>query len=140
MTREERTFEIEDQIAWLQQAFEAFVGPLPRAVPVTVLGFSQGVAAASRWVASGKVHASRLICWGAALAPELDVGPASPLRRSQLYLVLGSRDRYASPDKVSAERARLDAADLPYRFLSFEGGHRLDDATLKAIAADGTTP
>ncbi|HET8770139.1 MAG TPA: hypothetical protein VFM71_04070 [Gemmatimonadaceae bacterium] len=140
MTREERTFEIEDQIAWLQQAFEAFVGPLPRTVPVTVLGFSQGVAAASRWVASGQVHASRLICWGAALAPELDIGPASPLRRSQLYLVLGLRDRYASPERVTAERARLDAAGLPYRFLSFEGGHRLDDATLKAIAADGTAP
>ncbi len=136
MTREDRTFEIEDQMAWLQQVYEAFAAPLPAAVPLTVLGFSQGAAAASRWVASGQVEATRLVCWGSSLAPELDLGPDSLLRRPRLYLVIGDRDRFAGADKVGQERARIEAAGLPYRFLRFSGGHRFDDATLQSIAAD----
>ena len=131
MTREDRLSEIADQMTWLQKARDAFAAPLAPGVPLTVLGFSQGAAAASRWVASGRVNAARCICWGGAIAPEVDLGESSPLRAARTYLVVGNRDRFISEEQVATERARLDAAGLPYTFVDFDGGHRLDDATLR---------
>lgn len=135
MTREERLDEIADYITWLQRAYEHFAARLAPDVPVTVLGFSQGGTAASRWVAAGSVPATRFICWGAAIAPELDLGPASPLRSARLTLVLGNRDRWIKPEHLAAERARLDVAGVPYSVAEFDGGHRLDDDTLRRLAA-----
>jgi hypothetical protein len=60
-----------------------------------------------------------------------------------VVLVIGTTDAYATPKIVARERARLHAADFPFRFVSFTGGHRLDDDTLQALlesadAADAT--
>lgn len=134
MTREDRLDEIADYINWLQRAYDHFAARLAPGVPVTVLGFSQGGTAASRWVATGSVPVAKFICWGAAIAPELDLGPASPLRRANLTLVLGNRDRWIKPEHLAAERERLDAAGLPYSLVEFDGGHRLDDDTLRRLA------
>ncbi|MDH5233886.1 MAG: hypothetical protein OEW77_02935 [Gemmatimonadota bacterium] len=134
MTREDRLHEIEDHVAWLQQAYEAQVARLPDAVPVTVLGFSQGAAAASRWIANGRARVAHLICWGASVAPELDLSGAGTLRRTRCSIVIGDRDQFVTAAHIATERARLDAAKFPYAFVGFPGGHRLDDATLRHLA------
>lgn len=134
MTREERSFEIRDYLAWLQQAYEHFAAPLPPSTPVNVLGFSQGGATASRWVASGSVSANRLICWGSSIAPEIDLGDQSLIRRARTSIVIGDRDRSVSKDQIDAERRRLDAAGFDYEFVQFAGGHRMDDTALAEIA------
>lgn len=138
MTREDRLHEIDDHLAWLQQVWEAYRPQVPDDTPLTVLGFSQGATAASRWVATGHVAARRLICWGASLAPELDLGPDAPLRQTATSIVVGSRDRFATPERIAAERARIEATGFPMSFLTFAGGHRLDDPTLTRLAAERT--
>jgi predicted esterase len=138
MTRADRLEEIADHLEWLQLAYEHHAAPLAADVPLTVLGFSQGAAAATRWVASGKVRPRHVVCWGAGIAPELDLGPDSPLRRAHVTLVHGVRDRIVSREAVDAERARLDAAGFPHDYVEFQGGHRLDDATLERLASEVT--
>jgi hypothetical protein len=51
-----------------------------------------------------------------------------------VQLVFGTRDQFATPDVVAAELSRLTDAGLPYEAITFEGGHRLDDATLARLA------
>ncbi len=135
MTREDRLEEIEDSMAWLDRV-HAEVRRSVMDAPLTVLGFSQGATAASRWVARSTVPVARLICWGAGVAPELPVGAGTPLARTPCTIVIGTRDRFVSGERVEAERQRLTAAGHPARFVAFEGGHRLDDATLRALAAE----
>jgi hypothetical protein len=50
-------------------------------------------------------------------------------------LVVGSRDRWIAESRVDAERHRLAGSAFPIRLVRFEGGHRLDDATLATLAA-----
>lgn len=69
MTREERAEEIVDQLHWLQQVHDHYRAIAAPSAPLTVLGFSQGTAAASRWVAHGGVTPAHLICWGGSIAP-----------------------------------------------------------------------
>jgi hypothetical protein len=45
MTKEDRAHEIEDYLGYLEQVRAALIP----SVPLTILGFSQGVATAARW-------------------------------------------------------------------------------------------
>lgn len=134
MTREDRTEEIEDQAHWLGQIVETYRARVGDSVPLTVLGFSQGAAAASRWIARGQAAPAHLICWGASLAPELDLTPGAPLANTRCTVVIGERDVFVSAEQVATERSRLDTAGFMYAFERFSGGHRLDDATLARVA------
>ncbi len=138
MTREDRDAEIADYVAYLDtlhDSISARLGEGGANIPVTVIGFSQGGATATRWVASGRVHAARLVVWGSQVPPEIDLtDPNAKLRRAETMLVIGSTDVFATPKIVERERARLDAAGFPYRFVSFTGGHRIDDGTLHGLA------
>lgn len=134
MTREDRVEEIGDQLHWLQLAHDRFRDQVGAAAPLTVLGFSQGTAAASRWVASGAVPVRRLVCWGGAIAPELPLAPDTPLGRTECTVVVGDRDRFVPAERLAAEQARLAAAGFRCAFERFEGGHRLDDAVLRRLA------
>jgi predicted esterase len=142
MTRDERLAEIGDYLAYfdvLHAAMLARLGAGARAVATTVLGFSQGAAAAARWVAAGQVNAARLVVWGSTLPPELDLADAAaPLRRAETIVVIGTTDVFATPKIVEAELARLRAANFPFRLVPFHGGHRLDDDTLRALAGEPT--
>jgi predicted esterase len=140
MTREDRAEEIEDHLHWLGQVLETYRARVQPAAALTLLGFSQGAAAASRWVARGTVSPDHLICWGASIAPEIDLGADAPIARTRCTVVIGDRDIFVSAERIAAERARLDAAGFVCAFERFAGGHRLDDATLARVARPAAAP
>ena len=80
------------------------------AVEVFILGFSQGVATAARWVAHGTVHAEHLILWASLVPPEFQSREGfRRLRALQLTLVRGSRDAYLSNEHLDEQRSHLAA-------------------------------
>lgn len=137
MTREARADDIADNHAYLNALWREVRSNAPRA-KLTLLGFSQGGATAARWAAERAASGdppSRMVLWGSILPPELDLGPAAPLRRVPTTFVFGVRDIWATPDRIQAERDRLAAADFPVTVQLFEGGHRLDDAALARLVS-----
>jgi predicted esterase len=137
MTRDERESEIADYIAYMDRVHAHVVARLGGASPrVTVLGFSQGGATAARWVARGAVNAARLVVWGSTMPPELDLAAVdAPLRRPEAVFVAGTKDQFITAKVVGQELARMQAAGFPCRLVQFEGGHRMDDDTLRSLAA-----
>lgn len=139
MTREDRLVEIEDYVRYLDTLYASVFRKIRRrrAVRVTVLGFSQGVATVSRWIARGKARADRLILWGGALPPELKrAGDVERLRDLELVLVRGDRDRFVEPAVLADLEARLVRLRLRYRLATFAGGHELDATLLTSLADD----
>lgn len=133
MTREDRETEIRDYVGYLDRLLSHVRGEHHRRV--TVLGFSQGVATASRWVTLGAVRPDRLILWGDVSPPDLDlVRAAEALRQVDVVLVRGDEDRALAPALVEEERARLDGAGIRYRLRSYRGGHDIDAETLVDLA------
>ncbi|HEV8408936.1 MAG TPA: hypothetical protein VGQ30_00420, partial [Gemmatimonadaceae bacterium] len=134
MTKHERDSEIADYIAYLNVVHRDMHSRAGGQAKITVLGFSQGAAAASRWVASGGVNAARLVIWGSSIAPEIDLAAAaSPIRSPETVMVVGTKDVFATPKIVEAEFARMRSANFPFRSVSFEGGHRMDHDTLRGL-------
>jgi len=140
MTSEGRELEIEDYVAYLDVLHEHVLAGATaagaRAPRVRVLGFSQGAATAARWVALGRVRADELVLWGGLMPPDLSEDGRRRLAGVPLTVVYGTRDQYATQKVLADEAARLARIGLSPRRVTFEGGHRLDDGTLSAIAAD----
>jgi predicted esterase len=136
MTREDRDAEIADQVGYLEALLADVRTRLPGNVRLRVLGFSQGVATVSRWVARGTVRPDELILWAGSFPLEID--PAEFSRRADgvaVTMVFGSRDQLAPIAVGESQRERLTGAGIDARLVSFEGGHRLDDATLLSLAS-----
>jgi len=140
MTREDRLAEIDDQIRYLDAVCAEVLTALGHTRPrVCVLGFSQGTAAAVRWLALGTARAERLILWGGELPADLDLSAQRErFARLDLTLVAGTRDEYITAKILDREKRRLGTEGIPFRVVSFEGGHEIDPAVLRQVA--GATP
>jgi predicted esterase len=131
MTREDRLHEIDDYVHYLDALHTTIV---PQGAPVTALGFSQGTATVCRWAALGSSRIDRLIVWGGEVPPDLDLARAAPrLRATRLTFVYGTRDQFFTPKIVAATESRLRAHEITYELISFDGGHEIDDATLRSL-------
>jgi predicted esterase len=139
MTKEDRSSEIGDQITYLDTLYHTIFRDVARdSVRLTVLGFSQGAATVSRWLAHTRLPVDRAIIWAGAIPDDVSLSADTALRRAQLVLVVGTRDEYAMPERVARQAAALRAADKSFTQIEFEGGHRLDDGALRTLALNET--
>ncbi len=134
MTREDRLSEVDDYIRFLDtlhaQVVQPFVAPPARTV---VLGSSQGVATACRWVARGSVRADRLILWGGLVPPDLDLeAHAAVFRALELVIATGDSDPHLDPSSLSDQHTRLARRGINPRHVTYHGGH---DITGEALAS-----
>ena len=96
MTREDREVEIRDYVAYLDRLAET-VG-VGEGAP-TILGFSQGVATATRWAVHGRVRPRRLILWGD-VTPNDDPG-----------VLVGKTEGMSCKDDAGSSAAAAPSAD-----------------------------
>lgn len=145
MTREERETDIADTVRFLDDVFVAACARAdadPYAVPLATFGFSQGTAAAVRWLALSRlarereVRTSRLVLWGGGLPHDLDVSAERAwLANAGVTLVAGDRDAIATPARVLEQERRLSDAGVPFQTVAFSGEHRLNERVLRDLGA-----
>ncbi|MBC6699509.1 alpha/beta hydrolase [Hymenobacter puniceus] len=135
MTREDRLTEIDDYVAYLNQLAASL---LPLAAPdvrVTVLGFSQGAATVSRWLAHAAFRPARLILWAGAFPPDMDFQAAGQLLRGlPVTLVCGDADEFVSPADIEKQRDFLRGFGTEPELLRFAGQHTLHAGLLQQLA------
>ena len=64
--------DLADLTAYLDALAEQVLAQCPAGVPVTVLGYGQGAAAACRWLAGGRIDYERLVLYASVFPPEID--------------------------------------------------------------------
>ena len=138
LTREQRELEIADAMLWLDQVHDEVTRASWRATGIApwvgVLGFSQGVATAMRWIARGHVAPSQVVAWAGGLAHDADVTALrAKLAHAELTLVCGDDDQFATVE--ARERILAAARELhpSPREILFAGRHQLDGDVLRSI-------
>jgi predicted esterase len=151
MTREDRETEIQDYVAYLDQLYRHVTfntdknTTSPSNTPMLhVLGFSQGVTTACRWLARGSVRAKRLICWAGGLPAEWELSAPGSRERALLQdlvpvFVAGTTDEFITNDVLAQQKERIEAAGLPYHLVLFDGGHHLDADVLRRLLLSNWT-
>ena len=135
MTKEDRDHEIRDYVSYLDTLADRVAGGGALGGRTTVLGFSQGVATAARWVTLGRMRPDRLILWGDQVPPDLDLeSAASALEDVDVVLARGRRDRIFEDGAASMDVDRLRSAGIACRVAEYDGGHDVDQRLLKELA------
>jgi predicted esterase len=134
MTREDREAEIADHVAYLDALHDATLATLPP-VRILVLGFSQGVATATRWLTHGRARADRLVLWAGGLPDDVDVARlVDPARDTRVTFVRGREDDVVPLETIARTATRLATLGERCERLEFDGGHRLNREILAGLA------
>ena len=141
MTREDRLAEIDDYVSYLDRLHDRIFEGLPRPeIRLRILGYSQGVATAARWAAGGKAEIDELVLWGSPLPQDLDDAAMARLGQMRVTLVGGSRDPFLTDPHLEEQSSLLRRHGVAFQAKRFEGGHRLDDDTLRALDLPASAP
>jgi len=135
MTRDDRLHEIHDHVSFLNQLAEKVLDECLPDVQVTVLGFSQGTATVSRWLAQAWFRPARLILWAGGFPEDMEPATAHHLLQElPLMLVVGTEDEYVSAEKVTQQQLQLQQLGGAPVLVTFAGKHKLNRAVLEQLA------
>lgn len=133
MTRENRLADIENYLTYLNRIFEREIGN-NKNLDVTILGFSQGAATASRWALSDSIYFRRLILWAGILPPDMDFEKGKQLlKEKEVKVVYGKNDPYLNESRFGEMQALSEKLAINPKPLVFDGGHEIHEATLLSL-------
>ncbi|MAN60168.1 MAG: esterase [Flavobacteriaceae bacterium] len=135
LTREQTELETENVLAYVDAVWER--ARPERDVRLFVLGYSQGVSIATRWLASRKLDCHHLILHSGGIPVELKPSHfehlSSTTRVTYLY---GDRDEYITEARETEEQLKASALfGDRLNVHVFEGTHEVNRAFLRRVAA-----
>ena len=133
LTKEDTENEIRNVLNYLDAVREAEA--VSSKLNFNILGFSQGVSIAARWVARRKINCHKLVLYAGGIPKELKAGDFNFLNAdSRVYQVFGDRDPYLNSLRLEKEKQRFEElfGDRG-KAIEFEGGHEIKPAVLKQL-------
>lgn len=138
MTREDREHEIADQVAHGDRLAARVNELCGGERPLSILGFSQGVATACRWSVLGRTRYQQVVLWGGTMPPELST---ATLRKAWAHgrvdVVHGTQDDLVPVETAQRTATTLRDAGVEHRLHLYEGGHVIDPLLLKQLLTNG---
>lgn len=134
MTKEDRLDDIEDYVNYLNQlTTEIILKQAPNA-KIHVIGFSQGGATASRWLAAGQHHASTLVFWASTFPRDTDFNlTAQTLKNTQVIVVVGDKDEFINEERLKESTDNLNAKGIQFDLIRFKGNHTIEPAVFSQL-------
>jgi predicted esterase len=131
MTKEDRLLDIQEQHLYLNKVYEQFVKPLKSLEQFNVLGFSQGVATAWRWIQQQKIQVVNLVIWAGSIPLE----PVESFYVEKLWLVYAEDDPYAKWVNPQVVKDWLNSQSIDYELIVFKGGHTMPKEVFENLIA-----
>jgi len=131
MTKEERLTDISDTINYLNDLYVQVAQEFD-VNQISILGFSQGAAAAARWFYSNEKLASQLIIWASVFPPDLErsseINPSNSLSNK---FVIGKQDEFF--DEQQQNELMQFYSENGFEVFRFDGKHDIDPSTLTRV-------
>jgi len=103
-----------------------------------ILGYSQGVSIAARWLAKNKINCSKLILYAGGIPQELTASDFAFLKdtKCQISTVVGNKDPYLTPERLVLEREKINAIfPKKVEHIYFNGGHEVKKEVIQELIA-----
>jgi len=130
LTKDETQLEMQNILNFFDGLYQKEIKPY-QDKNLIILGYSQGVSVAMRWLAKSKVACKALIIHSGAIPHELEAKDFEGFGFIP-HLVYGTKDEYITKERaeVEKEKAKKLFGDKTSIY-AFEGGHEVDHAFLK---------
>lgn len=133
MTKENRELDIENYLTYLNTLHQEIANE-KEWTQVIVLGFSQGVATAFRWIADGQVKPNQFLLCSGMIPPDVNLEEAnSKFSKIQMIYFTGTNDPYKTEEAVTHFQERLSQLPFPIKMVEFEGVHEVN---VEAVLAE----
>jgi len=124
LTKENTIKETENVMRYIDAVFEA--EGLPNAFPLIIMGYSQGVSVAMRYMAKRQLQCEHLILHSGGIPKELTVEDFKYFN-GKVHLVYGTNDEYLNEARITEEGNRANALfGDKVSILPFEGTHEVN--------------
>ena len=131
MTRDDRASEINDHLTYLNKWWSSL--DIDESVSVTLIGFSQGVATAARWLDDGMKVDKVIFSSGTLPAEWNQLKPRLDKRISEIHIVRPKDDEYYSLDIHEKEVEGLRELGLNVISHKPNGTHKLSYSVINEI-------
>ena len=129
MTRDERLSDIEDHISYLNHWWSSL--GVPSDAEIVVLGFSQGVATAARWLADG-FAADLVIFHSGTIPPEWHhIAPTFNEKITKWISIRGEDDKIYPKENHEEAATLFGSIGLNFEYLTVKGGHKMNTEDLE---------
>lgn len=125
LTRVNTEQEIKNLINYIDAVLAA--EKIPDKVRIAVLGFSQGVSIALRYLAKSKLSCEKIILYAGGIPHELKKSDFNHLKKdSKIISIIGDKDPYNSPERLTKEEYKLkELFGNKVKQITFDGGHKV---------------
>ena len=133
LTKENTDAEIENMLNYLDAVYEA--EDLSDVENLNILGYSQGVSVAARFVARRQIQCKNLIMHSGKVPQELKTEDFSFLDQTKFSFIYGTEDEYLKSGIVTVEEKRLQVL-FPenLKIYTFKGGHEVNTELISKFA------
>ncbi|MCB0537389.1 MAG: hypothetical protein KDE33_07650 [Bacteroidetes bacterium] len=131
MTRLERENELADFYTYMKKVEQEIVNKINGKVDFHVLGFSQGGAMVSRYVADSQLFFKNIFIYASSPAHDLDWHKIP--KESQWHLIYGDKDWVVTPERFNEVQQLFKQQNIAISTIKFEGKHEIDKKALEYI-------
>lgn len=134
LTREQTEAETKNVLAYIDQV--AAAEPIQSSVRFIVMGYSQGVSIATRWLASRKIQCDFLLLHSGGIPVELKSDDFSYLKSEcQVLYLYGTKDQYINEARITEEELKANGLFKDrLQIETFDGIHEVNRSALQKIA------
>jgi len=134
LTREETQLEMQNIIAYFDAVYQKEIQPNTDK-ELIILGYSQGVSVAMRWIAQSKINCDTLLMHSGGIPVELEAKNFKGLNFKP-YLIYGKSDPYITKERAHQEVEKAEKLfGNQLKVLAFEGKHEVSQDILKTFDA-----
>lgn len=134
LTKEDTQRETGNLMGYLDAVLTA--EKLPENCNLIVLGFSQGVSIAARWVAQRKIECDQLVLYAGGIPNELQPSDFDSLLKNdtKVTVIVGDKDEYVTEERRKTESEKIRKLfDGKAEEILFEGGHEVKRELIKQL-------
>jgi predicted esterase len=125
LTKENTEVEIKNVLNYMEEVYKA--EKLQNAPNLIVLGFSQGVSIATRWVTQNKVNCAKLVLCSGKIPADLKSEDFEFLKNTDFSFIYGTKDEYLKEGIIEVEEKRLKTIfPKNLKIIPFNGGHEFN--------------
>jgi predicted esterase len=133
LTREDTAQETENILNYINAVYRDV--QIPAHCRLIVLGYSQGVSVAARWVARCKIACDQLVLYAGGIPDELVAEDFQFLSdTTKITFLVGDADEFLSPGRMERETAKIENLFGGRALISvFNGGHEIQKNLINNI-------
>ena len=126
MTKQDRLNDIKDYVNYLDEVYLEIKNMVSPSCFIHVLGFSQGVSTAIRWICKSKLQVNSLTLLSGKIPEDIDYNLYSKkINTLNPKIIFGNNDEFYSTKSINDELNFIKSRGLNFKYIEFDGGHKL---------------